>query len=193
MKEELDHSKEAFSAPMHKRLEESRQTMQVPEHYFETRSVLLESALKESMDVPGDYFQEQHKQIFEQLTIPTAKNNVRYIRLTLALAAAAMMVGVLFMVLPGREETPRFSEQLEQTPIEFEDLEELDFDEEVLEEFIILDTLSPDTTSSLKKPFSIEDFKPSKGQSVISWDDINAEDIEDYLKDEETIEIIDEL
>jgi hypothetical protein len=51
----------------------------------------------------------------------------------------------------------------------------------------------PDTVSTKKLPSSINDFKPSKGQSVISWDDIDADDIEEYLKDEESLQVIDEL
>jgi hypothetical protein len=109
------------------------------------------------------------------------------------LAAAAIMAGVVYVLIVDDNETPTFAEQLEQTPLEFEDLEEVEFEEDVYEEFIILDTINPDTISTRKSPVSVHDFKPSKGQSVISWDDVDAADIEEYLKDEESLEIIDEL
>jgi hypothetical protein len=149
--------------------------------------------LKQEFEVPADYFEQQQRTLSDSLQQVSAKGNGRSIRLWVSLAAAAMIAGVIYLMVPGKEQTVTFSEQLEQTPIEFEDLEQIEFDEEVYEEFIILDTVKPDTTSALKKPVSIEDFKPSKGQSVISWDDIDADDIEEFLKDEESLPIIDEL
>jgi hypothetical protein len=193
MKEEQSHSNSEFGEQTKKLLQESGTTLHVPEYYFEARAALLESALNESLEVPAGFFQEQSGRLNKQLQLPTGKAKGKTVRLWVALAAAAVTVGILFIVVPGKEETLRFSEQLEQTPIEFEDLEELDFDEEVYEEFIIVDTLKSDTSSIVRAPSPVQDFKPSKGQSVISWDDISAEDIEEYLKEEETIEIIDEL
>jgi hypothetical protein len=174
-------------------LEQSKDSLRVPESYFDSREVLLESALKQEFEVPADYFEQQQRTLSDSLQQVSAKGNGRSIRLWVSLAAAAMIAGVIYLMVPGKEQTVTFSEQLEQTPIEFEDLEQIEFDEEVYEEFIILDTVKPDTTSALKKPVSIEDFKPSKGQSVISWDDIDADDIEEFLKDEESLPIIDEL
>jgi hypothetical protein len=69
----------------------------------------------------------------------------------------------------------------------------MEFDESVYEEFIADDTLRTDTLSKQNTSVSPQDFKPSKGQSVVTWDDIDADDIEEYLKDEETLNIIDEL
>jgi hypothetical protein len=167
--------------------------LRVPESYFDSREVLLESALKQEFEVPADYFEQRQSTLSDSLQQVSANGDGRSIRLWVSLAAAAMMAGVIYLMVPGKEQTVTFSEQLEQTPIEFEDLEQIEFDEEVYEEFIILDTVKPDTTTTLKRPVSIEDFKPSKGQSVISWDDIDADDIEEFLKDEESLPIIDEL
>ena len=77
--------------------------------------------------------------------------------------------------------------------MEFEDLEEMELDETLYEELVVLDTLTPDTVSTKKLPDSVNDFKPSQGQHVISWDDLEVEDIQEYLKDEQSLNIIDEL
>jgi hypothetical protein len=193
MKEEPTNPHETFGVDTRKHLEQSKDSLRVPESYFDSREVLLESALKQEFEVPADYFEQQQRTLSDSLQQVSAKGNGRSIRLWVSLAAAAMIAGVIYLMVPGKEQTVTFSEQLEQTPVEFEDLEQIEFDEEVYEEFIILDTVKPDTTSALKKPVSIEDFKPSKGQSVISWDDIDADDIEEFLKDEESLPIIDEL
>ena len=193
MKEEPSNPHETFGVDTRKHLEQSKDSLRVPESYFDSRVVLLESALKQEFKVPADYFEQQQRTLSDSLQQVSRNDNSRSIRLWVSLAAAAMIAGVIYLMVPGKEQTVTFSEQLEQTPIEFEDLEQIEFDEEVYEEFIILDTVKPDTTSTLKKPVSIEDFKPSKGQSVISWDDIDADDIEEFLKDEESFPIIDEL
>jgi hypothetical protein len=193
MKEEPTNPHETFGVDRRKHLEQSKDSLRVPESYFDSRVVLLESALKQEFEVPADYFEQQQRTLSDSLQQVSRNDNSRSIRLWVSLAAAAMIAGVIYLMVPGKEQTVTFSEQLEQTPIEFEDLEQIEFDEEVYEEFIILDTVKPDTTSPLKKPVSIEDFKPSKGQSVISWDDIDADDIEEFLKDEESLPIIDEL
>jgi hypothetical protein len=193
MKEEPINSHETFGVDTRKHLEQSKDSLRVPERYFDSREVLLESALKQEFEVPADYFEQQQRTLSDSLQQVSANGDGRSIRLWVSLAAAAMMAGVIYLMVPGKEQTVTFSEQLEQTPIEFEDLEHIEFDEEVYEEFIILDTVKPDTTTTLKKPVSIEDFKPSKGQSVISWDDLDADDIEEYLKDEESLPLIDEL
>ena len=193
MKEEPTNPHETFGVGTRKHLEQSKDSLRVPESYFDSRVVLFESALKQEFKVPADYFEQQQRTLSDSLQQVSRNDNSRSIRLWVSLAAAAMIAGVIYLMVPGKEQTVTFSEQLEQTPIEFEDLEQIEFDEEVYEEFIILDTVKPDTTSTLKKSVSIEDFKPSKGQSVISWDDIDADDIEEFLKDEESFPIIDEL
>jgi hypothetical protein len=193
MKDEQAHTNKGFTAETEKCLEISRQSLHVPSNYFESRSVLLESNLKDILEVPDGFYEGQSNLLITKIQEASANSNTRTIRLWIPLAAASVMVSILFMLIPGKEQAPSFSAQLEQATIEFEDLEELDFDEEVYEEFIILDTIKPDSSSTVKKPVSVNDFKPSKGQSVISWDDISAEDIEEYLKEEETLEIIDEL
>jgi len=193
MKEELTNPNESFGDDTQKHLEQSKNSLRVPENYFDTHAVLLESALKQEFEVPADYFEHRQSTLSESLQQVSGNGNGRSIRLWVGFIAAAMIAGVIYLMVPHREQSVSFSEQLERTPIEFEDLEQIEFDEEVYEEFIILDTVKPDTSSTLKKPVSIEDFKPSKGQSVISWDDIDADDIEEYLKDEESLPIIDEL
>lgn len=193
MNEEKKDNTEGFDKGALKQLGKSKECFRVPDGYFESRSALLESALQREFEVPSDYFEGQAKELDKALLASSNSNGLRSIRLWVALAVAAMMAGVVYVLIVDDNEMPTFAEQLEQTPLEFEDLEELEFEEDVYEEFIILDTLNPDTVSTKKSPVSVHDFKPSKGQSVISWDDVDAADIEEYLKDEESLEIIDEL
>jgi hypothetical protein len=193
MNEEKKNDTEGFEKDALKQLEKSKECFRIPDGYFESRSALLESALQRDFEVPSDYFEEQTNELEKTLLASSNSNGQRSIRLWASLAAAAMMAGFVYLLIVNDNETPTFSEQLEQTPLEFEDLEEVEFEEDVYEEFIILDTINPDTVSTKKSPVSVQDFKPSKGQSVISWDDIDAADIEEYLNDEESLEIIDEL
>jgi len=182
-----------FSTNTRELLDRSRHMLRVPDGYFESREALIKSAIKTEFDVPLHYFENQSSRLAEALQSASKRNTVRFLRSWLIPAAAAVVAGILFLVLPEKEKSVSFAEQLEQTPIEYEDLEEIEFDEEVLDEFIVLDTVVPDTVSADKTIPAIQDFKPSKGQSVISWDDISADDIEEYLKEEETLDIIDEL
>ena len=193
MNEENKNSPEYFGMDRLKHLEKSKHSFRTPNGYFESRSVLLESALQREFEVPSDYFEKQAKVLEKSAAALSTSNAPKSIRLWASLAAAAMMAGVIYLLTMNDYETPSFSEQLAETPLEFEDLEHMEFEEDVYEEFIILDTIMPDTVSAKKKPISVQDFKPSKGQSVISWDDVDAADIEEYLKDEESLEIIDEL
>ena len=193
MNEEKKNSTEDFDKNALKHLEKSKHSFGTPDGYFESRSALLESAMQREFEVPSDYFEGQAKELERTLLASSNSTGLRSIRLWVAFAAAAMMAGVVYVLIVDDNETPTFAEQLEQTPLEFEDLEEVEFEEDVYEEFIILDTINPDTVSTKKSPVSVHDFKPSKGQSVISWDDVDASDIEEYLKDEESLEIIDEL
>ena len=193
MNEEKKDNTEGFDKDALKQLEKSKECFRVPDGYFESRRALLESTLQHEFEVPSDYFEGQANELEKTLLASSNSNGLRSIRLWSALAAAAMMAGVVYVLIVDDNETPTFAEQLEQTPLEFEDLEEVEFEEDVYEEFIILDTINPDTVSTKKSPVSVQDFKPSKGQSVISWDDVDAADIEEYLKDEESLEIIDEL
>ena len=174
-------------------LENSKHSFVTPDGYFESRSAMLESALQRKFEVPSDYFEKQAKLLERSAGALSTSNSLRSIRLWASFAAAAMMAGVIYLLTVNDYETPSFSEQLAETPLEFEDLEHMEFEEDVYEEFIILDTIMPDTVSVKNKPISVQDFKPSKGQSVISWDDIDAADIEEYLNDEESLEIIHEL
>ena len=193
MNEEKKDNTEGFDKDALKQLEKSKHSFGTPDGYFGSRSALLESAMQREFEVPSDYFEGQANELEKTLLASSNSTGLRSIRLWSALAAAAMMAGVVYVLIVDDNETPTFAEQLEQTPLEFEDLEEVEFEEDVYEEFIILDTLNPDTVSTKKSPVSVHDFKPSKGQSVISWDDVDAADIEEYLKDEESLEIIDEL
>ena len=193
MNEEKKDNTEGFDKDALKQLEKSKECFRFPDGYFESRRALLESTLQHEFEVPSDYFEGQANELEKTLLASSNSTGLRSIRLWSALAAAAMMAGVVYVLIVDDNETPTFAEQLEQTPLEFEDLEEVEFEEDVYEEFIILDTLNPDTVSTKKSPVSVQDFKPSKGQSVISWDDVDASDIEEYLKDEESLEIIDEL
>ncbi len=193
MIDESSHNKEGFQADTQRHLDASRDAMHVPKGYFETHASLLESTLKNEFEVPVDYFETQSSKLSGALQLESRNNTQRSIRLWAMPAAAAVFVGVLILVLPEKENSNSFAEQMEQTALEFEDLEYVEFDEEVYEEFIVLDTVKPDTVKAPAVIPSIQEFKPSKGHSVISWDDITADDIEEYLKDEETLEIIDEL
>jgi len=194
MKEEDNHNDALFSDEMLQHLERSEDAIQVPEGFFESQQIRLESTLNNPFETPAGYFEEQAAKL-EQEIHPKLREgrNSRTVRLWIAVAAAAMVAGLVFMVAKDKEEPVGFSQQLEQAQLEFEDLEIIEFDESVFDEFIVDDTLVPDTVATKKLPKSINDFKPSKGQSVISWDDIDADDVEEYLKDEESLQVIDEL
>jgi hypothetical protein len=153
----------------------------------------MESAFKDVFEVPSCYFEKQARELGMTSITPPTGSRLRPMWVWATLAAAAMMVGFVYLFIVNDNETPTFTEHLEQTALEFEDLEEMEFEEDLFEEFIILDTLMPDTSNKIAKPISMDDFKPSSGQSVIEWEDIDAADIEEYLKDEESFEVIDEL
>jgi hypothetical protein len=194
MKEEDTHNDARFSDEMLQHLERSEDALQVPEGFFESQQIRLESALNNPFETPPGYFEGQAAKLEQEIHPKLQEGpNGRTVRIWLSVAAAAVLAGVVFLVVTEKEEAVTFSQQLEQSQLEFEDLEEIEFDESVYEEFIVDDTLVPDTVATKKLPMSINDFKPSKGQSVISWDDIDAEDIEEYLKDEESLQVIDEL
>ena len=194
MKEENNDSEARFSDAMLPQMERSKEAFQVPDDFFESQRIRLQSALNNPFETPPGYFEEQAAKLEQEIhAMPQKGRNGRIVRLWLSVAAAAVLAGVVFWVAKEKEEPVSFSQQLEQSELEFEDLEEIEFDESVYEEFIVDDTLVPDTVATKKLPKSINDFKPSKGQSVISWDDIDADDIEEYLKDEESLQVIDEL
>jgi hypothetical protein len=194
MKEENYDSEARFSDAMLPQMEHSNEVFQVPEGYFDAQQIRLESALNTPFEAPPGYFEEQAAKLEQEMhAMPQKGRNGRTVRIWLSVAAAAVLAGVCVLVVAEKEEPVTFSQQLEQSQLEFEDLEEIEFDESVYDEFIVEDTLAPDTVSTKKLPKSINDFKPSKGQSVISWDDIDADDIEEYLKDEESLQVIDEL
>ena len=194
MKRETSYNAEGFSEDTLKHLQGSKQALRAPEEYFESKAVLLESAMKQHFDVPDEYFTTQSERLKNSLGNTSKPGyNRRVVQLWISLAAAAVVAGVIFLVIPVKRDAPSFSEQLNSSELEFEDLEQIDFDEEVYEEFVIADTLVEDSVAISKMPAAVDEFKPSKGQSVISWEDIDAADIEEYLKEEETIEIIDEL
>jgi hypothetical protein len=194
MKEEDTHNDARFSDEMLHYLDRSEDALQVPDGFFESQQIRLVSTLNNPFETPADYFDEQAMMLQQAMqATPQKGRNGRTVRIWLSVAAAAVLAGVVFLIVAEKEEPVTFSQQLEQSQLEFEDLEEIEFDESVYEEFIVDDTLVPDTVATKKLPKSINDFKPSKGQSVISWDDIDAEDIEEYLKDEESLQVIDEL
>ena len=193
MKHEEHPDQTGFSQDLLKRLDRSKNDLIVPDAYFERKAVFMESAMSNTFETPADYFMEQAKHLERTLRKQHTERPHRMLRLWLPLAAAAVFAGFILYVLTRSEESTSFAIQLEQAQLEFEDLHEMEFDESVYEEFIEDDTLIADTLSIQKMPISIKDFKPSKGQSVISWDDIDAEDIQEYLKDEESLNVIDEL
>jgi hypothetical protein len=174
-------------------LNQSRDAFRTPAGYFESREALIASKVHETLETPVGFFEIQQSAILKAIENPKSSPGKRIIRMWLPIAAAAMLAGVVFLVWSEKRESPSFAEQLNETPLEFEDLEVIDFDPSVYEEFVEEDTLEADTTQLKKVPQNINDFKPSKGQSVITWDDIDAEDIEEYLKEEESLNIIDEL
>lgn len=194
MKEENHDIEPRFSDPLLSQMERSKEAFQVRDDFFESQQIRLVSALNNPFETPTDYFEEQATMLQQAMqATPLKGRKGRTVLIWLSVAAAAVLAGVVFLVLTEKDEPVTFSQQLEQSQLEFEDLEEIEFDESVYEEFIVDDTLVPDTIATKKLPKSINDFKPSKGQSVISWDDIDAEDIEEYLKDEESLQVIDEL
>jgi hypothetical protein len=194
MKEEDINNEPRFSDAVLHGMERSKEDLQVPEGFFDAQQIRLESALTNPFETPQGYFEEQAAKLEQEIhAMPQKGRNGRAVRIWLSVTAAAVLAGVVFLVATKQEDTTTFSQQLEQAQLDFEDLEEIEFDESVYDEFIVEDTLAPDTVSTKKLPKSINDFKPSKGQSVISWDDIDADDIDEYLKDEESLQVIDEL
>ena len=174
-------------------LHQSRDPFRTPAGYFESREALIASKVHETLETPVGFFETQQAAILEAAEHPKTSPGKRIIRMWLPIAAAAMLAGVVFLVWSENRKVSSFAEQLNETPLEYEDLEVIDFDPAVYEEFVEEDTLVADTTQLEKVPQNVNDFKPSKGQSVITWDDIDAEDIEEYLKEEESLNIIDEL
>jgi hypothetical protein len=182
-----------LSASLNEVLRKSRDSFGTPAGYFESREALIASKVHETLETPVGFFETQQSAILEALEHPTSSKGERIIRLWLPIAAAAMLAGVVYLVWSENRKVSSFAEQLNETPLEYEDLEVIDFDPSVYEEFVEEDTVIADTTQLKKVPQNVNDFKPSKGQSVITWDDIEAEDIEEYLKEEESLNIIDEL
>lgn len=194
MKQDAHNEHDGLSENTRHAMESSNHTMHVPEGYFEANAAMLESAMQEQFKTPPDFFENQAAQLQSSLAAnPTTPGNGRVFRLWHVLAAAAVVTGVVFLVIPEKKEPSSFAEELEQAQLEYEDLEEIELDESLFEELVVLDTLAPDTVSTKKLPASVNDFKPSQGQHVISWDDLDVEDIEEYLKDEQSLNIIDEL
>ena len=194
MKQDAHNEHNGLSEKTRHALEGSNHTMHVPEGYFEVNAAMLESAMQEQFKTPPDFFENQAAQLESSLAAnPTTSGNGRVFRVWHVLAAAAVVTGVVFLVIPEKKEAASFAEELEQAQLEFEDLEEMELDETLYEELVVLDTLTPDTVSTEKLPDSVNDFKPYQGQHVISWDDLEVEDIQEYLKDEQSLNIIDEL
>jgi hypothetical protein len=193
MKHEAHPDEAGFSDDLLKRLDRSRSDLNVPQSYFEKKAIFMESAMSNTFVTPADYFKEQEAQSERALRKPHTARRNHILRLWLPLAAAAVFAGIVLYLLPRKVESTSFAIQLEQAQLEFEDLHEMEFEESVYEEFIADDTLRTDTLSKKNTSVSTQDFKPSKGQSVVTWDDIDADDIEEYLKEEESLNIIDEL
>ena len=194
MKQDAHNEHNGLSENTRHALERSNHTMHVHEGYFEANAAMLESAMQEQFKTPPDFFENQANQLESSLAAnPTTPGNGRVFRLWHVLAAAAVVTGVVFLVIPEKKEAASFAEELEQAQLEYEDLEEMELDETLYEELVVLDTLIPDTVATEKLPDSVNDFKPSQGQHVISWDDLEVEDIQEYLKDEQSLNIIDEL
>ena len=194
MKQDAHNEHDGLSETTRHALERSNHTLHVPDGYFEANASLLESAMQEQFITPPDFFENQAAQL-ESSIIGNASTlgNGRVFRLWHVLAAAAVVTGVVLLINPEKKEAASFAEELEQAQLEYEDLEEIELDESLYEELVVLDTLPPDTISNKKMPASVLDFKPSQGQNVISWDDLEVEDIQEYLKDEQSLNIIDEL
>lgn len=166
----------------------------VPSGYFNSRQTLLESALHDEILVPDNYFETQAAMLQVKLKKESVESSgIRVLRLWGLLAAACAVGVALFVYSSYTRKEPSFADQLEQSNLEFEDLHEIEFDESIYEEFIVEDTIVCDTTAVQKTPIDVHDFKPSKGQHVITWDDIDDEDIREYLKDEEQFNVIDDL
>jgi hypothetical protein len=194
MKSESHNQDANFSRSTLECLEQSKDVFHTSPGYFESNEALLNSKIGEHMHVESDYFDNQTRSIAQTIQTDFSSNRKgRVIRILFATASAAAFVGVLFLAFPREEANTSFAQELEQAQLDYEDLEAIEFDEEVYDEFIVLDTLVTDTVQEKKGAAPIHDFKPSKGQSVITWDDIDAEDIEEYLNEEESLNIIDEL
>lgn len=194
MKEQSDISDHVLGARLRDALEGSRVSFSVSEGYFESREVLIASKAHSALSTPEGYFEEKQVALLNEIKHRKVEAPNRMVRLWLPIAAAAMIVGFALLFWTEKQESVSFAQQLEQSPIEFEDLEVIDFDPSVYEEFVEdEDTVIADTTQLKKVPQNVSDFKPSKGQSIITWEDLDAEDIEQYLKEEESLNIIDEL
>ena len=59
MKEEDTHNDARFSDEMLQHLERSKDALQVPEGFFESQQIRLESALNNPFETPPGYFEEQ--------------------------------------------------------------------------------------------------------------------------------------
>jgi hypothetical protein len=193
----LEHSDEIdFGDHLKSAAEDSRSNdlLQVPSGYFESQQALLESALHAPTEVPAGYFESQAAVLEERMNATQLIDGKgRMVRMWMALAAA-VVIGVMYIVYwPSDKNERTFADQLEEANLDYDDLHEIEFDETVYEEFIVDDTIVTDTIAIQKTPIEVHDFKPSKGQRVITWDDIDDEDIREYLKDEEQLNIIDDL
>jgi hypothetical protein len=193
MKEDSDIQDPHLGKVLGDALQQSRESFHTPAGYFESREAMLASKIQETWQTPEGFFEARQAAILSAAKQPKSTAGTRVIRMWISIAAAAMLAGVVVLVWPEKSKIPSFAEQLNETPLEYEDLEVIDFDPDVYEEFVEEDTLVADTTQLKKVPQNVNDFKPSKGQSVITWDDIDAEDIDEYLKEEESLNIIDEL
>ena len=193
----LEHSDEiAFTDHLKSAAEDSRriELLLVPSGYFESQQALLESVLHASVEVPAGYFESRAVVLEQKMNAPQViEGKGRMLRMWMALAAA-VVIGVLCIVSwPSQKYERTFADQLEEANLDYDDLHEIEFDETMYEEFIVDDTIVTDTVAIQKTPIDVHDFKPSKGQRVITWDDIDDEDIREYLKDEEQLNILDDL
>lgn len=195
MKQEHNHEHAGIGDETLNQLDRSKKVIGVPEGYFEAKAVLLVSAMCDQFNTPEDYFENRAKQLESALDWEEPdQQKGRVVRIWWATAAAvAVLVGIGYIVVADNEQALSFAAQLEQAQLDYEDLEELDLDEALLEELVVMDTIVPDTIVINKLPDSVEEFKPADGQRVITWDDITNEDIEEYLKEEESLNIIDEI
>jgi len=166
----------------------------VPNGFFDAQSALLEDAMVPSAQVPDGFFESQENWLEHQMHLDETSNRTRRLGLVWIGLAAACVLGLVLMVyLPSSNNEGSFANQLEEASLEYDDLNEMELDESVYEEFIVEDTIIVDSVQIQKLPSSMDDFKPSKGQHVIRWDDIDADDIDEYLKEEESLNIIDNL
>ena len=104
MKQDAHIEHDGLSETTRHALERSNQSLHVPDGYFEANASLLESTLQEQFKTPQDFFENQATQLESSLVAnATTAGNGRVFRVWHVLAAAAVVTGVVFLVIPEKK------------------------------------------------------------------------------------------